>query len=222
MHVLVVDDEVSLAEAVKDGLVAEGFTVEVCYDGLTGLAKAKTGSFDAVVLDLLLPGMNGYNVCRELRDSGVATPVLMLTAKSGEYDEADGFEMGADDYLTKPFSFVVLTARLRALSRRVQKVAAAELSAGGLVLEPVERRCARDGTEVSLTSREASVLEVLMRAEGRVVAKEELRRQVWGPDATDDNVVEVYVGYLRRKIDAPFGISSIETVRGLGYRLVPR
>lgn len=220
MHVLVIDDEVALADAVRDGLVAEGFSVEVCNDGATGLQRAVSGTFDAIVLDLLLPGMNGYKVCQSLRDAGVSTPVLMLTAKSGEWDLSDGLEAGADDYLTKPFSFVVLTARLRALVRRVQLVDTPELSCGSLVLDPAQRRCTRRGDEVNLTSREAAVLEVLLRAEERLVPKDEIRLQVWGPDSTDDNVVEVYVGYLRRKVDVPFELNSIQTVRGLGYRLV--
>lgn len=220
MHVLVIDDEVALANAIRNGLVQEGFTVEVANDGLTGLDRACTGEFDAIILDLLLPGLNGYKVCEEIRNRGISTPILMLTAKSGEWDLADGLEVGADDYLTKPFSFVVLSARLKALSRRVQRIEVPELVAGSLRLDPIQRRCTRSGNEVKLTSREASVLEVLLRAEGRVVAKDEIRTKVWGADSTDDNVVEVYVGYLRRKIDAPFDCASIETVRGLGYRLV--
>lgn len=222
MRVLVIDDEVALAETIKQGLEAEGFDVEMRHDGVSGLERASSGVFDAIVLDLLLPGMNGYKVCEQLRVNGVSTPVLMLTAKGGEWDLADGLEVGADDYLTKPFSFVVLVARLRALTRRVQRVEGSDLTCGSLRLDPVQRRCGRGETEIKLTSREAAVLEVLMRAEGRVVSKEDIRTKVWGADAADDNVVEVYIGYLRKKVDAPFSLASIETVRGLGYRLVAK
>lgn len=219
MRILVIDDEVALAETIKAGLRDEGFEVEIRNDGTSGLERALTGGFDVIVLDLLLPGMNGYKVCAALRERGISTPVLMLTAKSGEYDLADGLEMGADDYLTKPFSFVVLVARLRALTRRIQRVDTVELSCGDLRLDPLQRQCTRGTVDIKLTSREASVLEVLMRSMGKVVSKDEIRTQVWGADAGDDNVVEVYVGYLRKKVDVPFELASIETVRGLGYRL---
>jgi DNA-binding response OmpR family regulator len=169
----------------------------------------------------MLPKMNGYKVCAELRAAEVWTPVLMLTAKSGEYDEAEGLDTGADDYLTKPFSFVVLVARLRALMRRGAAPRPAVLSLGGLELDPVARSCRRDGAPVPLTPREFALLHVLAADPGRVFSKHELVDQVWGWEFEGDpNIVEVYIGYLRKKIDAPFGVRSIETVRGFGYRMV--
>jgi two-component system OmpR family response regulator len=221
MRVLVVDDEEHLSRAMKAALEAEGMYVDVASDGKSGLKAALDGGYDAIVLDLLLPLMTGYKVCQELRRSGITTPILMLSAKSGDYDQAEGIEMGADDYLTKPVSMVVLAAHLKALVRRAKPVAPAELVSGSLRFDPVQRRCTRREEEVYLTSREAAVLDVLLRAEGRAVSKDELKKTVWHRDV-DDNVVEVYVGYLRRKIDHPFGLSSVATLRGQGYRLVPQ
>jgi two-component system OmpR family response regulator len=221
VRVLLVEDEARFAETVRRGLVAEGFVVEVEHDGVDGLAAAATGQFDVVVLDIMLPGMSGYHVLRELRARRVWTPVLMLSAKDGEYDEADAFDLGADDYLTKPFSFVVLLARLRALMRRGVPERPTVLTAGTLSLDPARRRVTRGERTLTLTPREFGVLEFLLRHQGDVVTKSEILRSVWDSNYDgDDNVVEVYVGYLRRKIDTPFGVTTIETVRGAGYRLM--
>jgi len=220
MRVLVVEDEVRLAEAVRRGLAAEGFNVDVVHDGAEGLWAAKEVAYDAVVLDIMLPTLNGYRVCQQLRADEVWTPVLMLTAKDGEYDQADAFDLGADDYLTKPFSFVVLIARLRALIRRGAPERPTVLVAGDLRLDPARRRVARGDQEIVVTAREFGLLEFLMRHRGDVVSKSEILENVWDANYDGDpNVVEVYVGYLRRKIDAPYGRKAIETVRGMGYRL---
>jgi DNA-binding response OmpR family regulator len=221
VRVLVIEDEVRLAEAVADGLRAEGFEVEIVHDGLVGLGRARTGEYAAVVLDILLPGLNGYRVCRTLREEGVMTPILMLTAKDGEYDEAEALDTGADDFLSKPFSFVVLVARLHALMRRGRATRARTLRVGTLELDPVSRACTRGETEISLTARETSLLAVLMDRSDAVVDKRELLEEVWGDGFTGDpNIVEVYVGYLRRKIDQPFETATLLTVRGVGYRLI--
>lgn len=221
MRVLVVEDEVRLAEAVARGLGAEGFTVEVVHDGTEGLWRARERDYAAIVLDILLPGTNGYEVCRTLRAEGVWTPILMLTAKDGEYDEAEALDTGADDFLAKPFSWVVLVARLRALVRRGGSPRPPALTVGDLVLDPAERACRRGEAEIALTAREFDLLEALMRRPTEVRPKLDLLDVVWGHDFLGDpNVVEVYVGYLRRKIDEPFGRRSLQTVRGAGYRLV--
>src|SRR3954464_6635831 len=220
MRVLLVDDEVRLAENVRRGLAAEGFVVDVVYDGTEGLFKAEIKTYDVVVLDIMLPGLNGYEVCRQMREKGLWTPVLMLTAKDGEYDQADALDLGADDYLTKPFSFLVLVARLRALIRRGAPVRPTVLVAGDLTLDPATRRVRRGGSEVVLTPREFGLLHFLLRHRGDVVSKTNILESVWDANYVgDDNVVEVYVSYLRRKIDQPFGRHAIETVRGMGYRL---
>lgn len=221
MRVLVVEDEVHLADAIAEGLEAEGFDVDAVHDGLDGLWRAREGSYDVIVLDVLLPGMNGYRVCNTLRAEGIWTPILILTAKDGEWDEAEALDTGADDFLSKPFSFVVLLARLRALFRRGAPPRPAVLEVGPLRLDPGTRRLVRDDTEIRLTTREFAVLEFLMRRDGTVAAKSEILDHVWGIDfAGDPNVVEVYIGYLRRKIDQPFGSNLIQTVRGAGYHLV--
>jgi DNA-binding response OmpR family regulator len=222
MRVLVIEDEVRLAEFIQEGLDAEGFDVELTHDGLDGLWRARERPYDAIVLDILLPGMNGYKVCRTLREEGVWTPILMLTAKTGEYDEAEALDTGADDFLSKPFSFVVLAARLRALARR-GATPPLELVAGDLALDPVHRTCRRGDVPIELTRREFALLEALVRHAGDTVAKARLLSEVWGDDFTgDDNVVEVYVRYLRRKIDEPFGRRTLQTVRNIsGYRLDP-
>jgi two-component system OmpR family response regulator len=220
--VLLVEDETHLADTVARGLRAEGFDVEVAHDGVDGLWKARERPYAAVVLDILLPGMNGYEVCRTLRADGVWAPILMLTAKNGEWDEAEALDIGADDFLSKPFSFVVLVARLRALARRGSAPRPAVLTHGDLRLDPASRACSRGDTPVALTPRELAVLAALLDRPGEVVAKGDLLRQVWGDDFEGPaNVVEVYVGYLRRKVDAPFGRRTIQTVRGVGYRLAP-
>jgi len=220
VRILVVEDEVHLAAAIAEGLAAERYDVDVEHDGLDGLWRAREGSYDVIVLDVLLPGMNGYRVCRTLRDEEVWTPILILTAKDGEYDEAEALDTGADDFLSKPFSFVVLLARLRALLRRGGAPRPPVLTAGTLVLDPGTRACKRGDTDIRLTAREFSLLEYLMRRDDTVASKSEILDHVWGLDfAGDPNVVEVYVGYLRRKIDEPFGVQTIRTVRGAGYRL---
>jgi DNA-binding response OmpR family regulator len=220
VRVLLVEDEERMADAVRRGLVAEGFDVDVANHGDDGLWRAREGTFDVIVLDILLPGQNGYQICRALRDEGDWTPILMLTAKDGEYDEAEALDMGADDFLSKPFSFVVLTARLRALTRRAREPRAPVLQVGDLALDVAARSCCRDGRVIDLTPREFSLLEVLMRRPGEVLSKAELIDRVWGLDFDGDpNVVEVYVGYLRKKLDRPFGRNTLETVRGAGYRL---
>ena len=222
MRILVVDDEVRLAESIRRGLEAEGFGADVVHDGLEGLWRAREGSYAAMVLDIMLPGKNGYEICRTLREEGDWIAILMLTAKEGEYDEAEGFELGADDYLRKPFSLVVLVARLRALVRRGRLEPAAALEVGDLTLNPRTRLVRRGETAIDLTPREHAVLETLMSRAPEVVGKQELLDAVWGMDFEGDpNIVEVYVGYLRRKIDRPFGVASIRTVRAVGYQVVP-
>lgn len=221
MRVLVVEDEVRLAETIRRGLMSEGFVVDVEHRGDDGYHTAVSDEFDAIILDIMLPGKNGYEIVRDLRTQGVWTPVLMLSAKGGEYDLADAFDLGADDYLIKPFSFVVLFARLGALMRRGAPERPAVLTAGDIELDPARHKVTRAGTQVALTPREYSVLEFLMRHRDEVVSKGEIVRSVWDSNYDgDDNIVEVYVGYLRRKIDSPFSGNSIETVRGVGYRFV--
>ena len=222
MRVLVVEDEVRLAKALRKGLSAEGFVVDVAHDGPSGLDSARTGNYDAIVLDVMLPRLSGYEVVRTLRTERNWVPVLMLSAKDGEYDQADGLDVGADDYLTKPFSYVVLVARLRALLRRGAPERPAVLAAGDLLLDPAARLVSRGSVPISLTAREFSLLEYLMRHVGEVVGRLDLLEHVWESyGATEPNVVEVYIGYLRRKIDTPFDRKSITTVRGVGYRLAP-
>jgi DNA-binding response OmpR family regulator len=222
MNVLLVEDEAPFAAAVARGLEGEGFTVEVAGDGASALDRAGDGPFDLIVLDLMLPHVNGFKVVSLMRDRGDWTPVLVLTAKQGEFDETEALESGADDFLTKPFSLPVLVARLRALARR-RRHDAAVLTAGDLVLDTRTHRCQRAGAEIDLTRREFALLEALLRRKGEPVAKHDLLAEVWDP-AFDgsDNVVEVYIGYLRRKIDRPFDRNTIETVRGVGYRVAPR
>ncbi len=211
-----VDDERTLTRTLQRGLAAEGFAVDVAHDGDTGLSLATHGDYDAIVLDIMLPRRNGYDVAAALRERGVWTPILMLSAKDGEYDVADALDLGADDYLTKPFSFVVLVARLRALVRRPSGARPAVLAVGSLTLDPSTRSVTRDDEPVELTTREVALLEYLMRHPDRVVGKVELRDHVWEGSGEDLNVVEVYVGYLRRKL----GRDAIVTVRGAGYRVV--
>jgi two-component system, OmpR family, response regulator len=218
VRLLVVEDELRLGAALRRGLTAEGFLVDVVTDGPGGLEAARHGDYDAVVLDVMLPGMSGYNVVRTLRTEENWVPVLMLSAKDGEYDQADGLDYGADDYLTKPFSFVVLLARLRALVRRNLPARPAVLAAGDVTLDPATHEVELAGTPISLTPREYALLEYFLRHPGRVVSKTELLDNVWdAAEDTDPNAVEVYVGYLRRKV----GRDVLLTVRGAGYRLAP-
>lgn len=221
MRILVVEDEMNLATAVAQGLQAEGYGVEVANDGEEGLWRAREGQFDAIVLDIMLPGVNGYVICRTLREEEIWTPILMLTAKDGEYDEAEGLDTGADDYLTKPFSFVVLLARLRAILRRARSVRPAVFTVGDLTLNPITHECTRGDVAVRLTPRESALLEALAAEPGRVRTKQELIDHVWGLDYDGPpNIVEVYISYLRSKIDRPFDLETIETVRGVGYRVI--
>lgn len=219
-RVLVVDDERRVATAIKRGLEAEGFAVDAVYDGHDGLWMAREQPYDVIVLDVMLPGVNGYKVCSTLRDEGNWTPILMLTAKTGEYDEAEALDTGADDFLSKPFSYVVLVARLRSLLRRGARERPVELLVAGLRLDPAGRRLWRGDREIRLTAREFAVLEFLARRADEVVTKREILGAVWDFEFEGDpNNVEVYVRRLRRKIDEPSERSIIETVRGAGYRL---
>lgn len=221
MKVLVVEDEPRLAKTLEVGLRAEGFIVVTAATGTDGLWQAREHQFDVVVLDIMLPGLSGYEVLRRMRAAEIWTPVLMLTAKDGDYEQADAFDLGADDYLTKPFSFIVLVARLRALLRRGAPERPVVLTAGDLALDPARRTVHRGGTAITLTPREFGLLEFLLRHKDTVVTKADILQHVWDPHHDgDDNVVEVYVGYLRRKIDVPFSTATIETVRGVGYRLL--
>ncbi|MDX6219263.1 MAG: hypothetical protein QOJ48_944, partial [Frankiales bacterium] len=218
MRVLLVEDEEHLAQAVQRGLAAESFRVEVAHDGPTGLSKALSGEFDVVVLDIMLPGLSGYRICQEMRRQKVWTPVLMLTAKDGEYDEADALDLGADDYLTKPFSFVVLVARLRSLVRRGAPARPVVLEIGDLAIDPARHTVTVAGEKVALTPREFALLLFLMRHPEAVQSKREILDSVWDAHYDGDpNIVEVYVGYLRKKLAA--GATRIETVRGVGYVL---
>jgi DNA-binding response OmpR family regulator len=218
MRLLVVEDEVRLTRALRRGLEADGFVVEVALDGASGLESARHGDFDAVVLDVMLPHLSGYDVVRALRAEDNWVPVLMLSAKKGEHDQADGLDCGADDYLTKPFSYVVLLARLRALLRRSHEPRPVVLSAGDVRLDPATRHVSVADEQVALTPREYGLLEYLLRRPGRVVTKVEILDHVWDAAAdVNPNAVEVYVGYLRRKL----GRRLVETVRGVGYRLEP-
>lgn len=215
VRVLVVEDEALLAQSLRHGLEAEGFAVDTAADGEIGLWMAREHRYDAIVLDIMLPKMNGYLVCRSLRDENNWTPILMLTAKAGEFDVAEGLDTGADDYLTKPFSFVVLLARIRALVRRSPGDRPAVISHAGIDLDPAARIVRVHDTAVDITSKEFSLLHFLMRHAGEVVSKTEIVENVWDVEFDGDlNIVEVYVRSLRKKI----GSTAIETVRGSGYR----
>lgn len=218
MRLLIVEDEKRLAVSLAKGLRAEGFAVDVVHDGLEGLHLAGEGAYDLIVLDIMLPGMNGYRVCAALRAAGNDVPILMLTAKDGEYDEAEGLDTGADDYLTKPFSYVVLVARVKALLRRRGSAGASPvLRIGALTVDTSTRRVHREDTEVALTAKEFAVLEQLAVRAGQVVGKPEILEHVWDfAYDGDPNIIEVYISALRRKL----GATTIQTVRGAGYRLV--
>lgn len=220
LRVLVVEDEKRLAAGLKKGLEAEGFATDVALDGTDGLWMARENPYDAIVLDIMLPGINGYRLCAALREEGNWTPILMLTAKDGEFDEAEALDTGADDYVTKPFSSVVLVARLRALLRRGAGERPAVLEAGDLRFDPGAKRTWRGDVEVGLTAREMALLEFLLRRKGEVVSKTDILQHVWDYEFEGDlNIVEVYVRHLRNKLDRPFARTAIETVRGAGYRL---
>jgi two-component system OmpR family response regulator len=220
VRVLVVEDEQGLAEGLRKGLEAEGFATDVAASGTDGLWMAREHPYDAIVLDIMLPGMNGYLVCRTLREEEVWTPILMLTAKDGDLDEAEALDTGADDYVTKPFSYVALVARIRALIRRGAAERPAVLRAGDLRFDPGTRRAFRGDEELTLTAREAALLEFLLRRAGSVVSKTDIVDHVWEGEFDGSlNIVEVYIRHLRNKVDRPFGREAIETVRGAGYRL---
>ncbi|MBT0771433.1 response regulator transcription factor [Kineosporia sp. J2-2] len=221
MRVLVVDDEARFAEGIRRGLVAEGFSVDVAENGIDGLWRAREVRYDAIVLDVMMPGLNGYAVCRALRDEENWTPILMLTARDSAGDQVEGLDTGADDYVVKPVEFPVLLARLRALVRRGRPERPTVLSVGTLVLDPASREVRRGGTPISLTSREFAVLAFLARNARSVRSKADILGGVWDDDFEGDpNIVEVYIAHLRAKIDRPFGVETIVTVRGAGYRLV--
>ncbi|MFG3504018.1 response regulator transcription factor [Streptomyces sp. NPDC047821] len=219
MRLLIVEDEKRLALSLAAGLRAEGFAVDVVHDGLEGLHRAGEGAYDLVVLDIMLPGMNGYRVCAALRAAGNDVPILILTAKDGEYDEAEGLDTGADDYLTKPFSYVVLVARVKALLRRRGGSPSPVITAGALRVDTAARRVWTGDAEVALTAKEFAVLEQLAGRAGEVVSKADILEHVWDfAYEGDPNIVEVYVSALRRKL----GPEVITTVRGAGYRLEER
>ena len=221
MKVLLVEDDERLAATVKRGLEGEGFAVETAFDGDEGYWRASEGAHDLIVLDIMLPKRNGFLVCRDLRAVGCWTPILMLTAKDGDLDEAEALEDGADDYLTKPFSFPVLVARLRALSRRAGGRGPVSMAIGDLRVDQRRRQVWRGDHSIDLTAREFDVLALLVRREGDVLSKADVLAGVWEDDfAGDPNIVEVYVARLRRKVDQPFGRQSIVTMRGAGYCVV--
>lgn len=214
------EDEVRLAASLRKGLTAEGYMVELASDGEAGLWRASNEVFDAIILDIMLPKRNGFSVCAELRKLGIWTPILMLTAKEGEHDIAEALDTGADDYLTKPFSFVVLAARLRALTRRGSQERPSSLRVDDLVLDPARRLCQRGDRDIPLTPKEFIILELLMRREGQVTTKAEILAHAWDfAYDGDSNIVEVFVSGLRKKIDTAFGTRNIRTVWGVGYEL---
>ncbi|TFC01579.1 response regulator transcription factor [Cryobacterium adonitolivorans] len=220
MRVLVVEDEARLATGLKHGLEAEGFAVDIAGSGPDGLWLARENEYAVILLDIMLPGLSGYRVCETLRTEKNWTPILMLTAKDGEWDQVEALDTGADDYLTKPFSSAVLLARMRALIRRGTGARPTVLRAGDLHLDPATRAVTRGETSVDVTAREFAVLEYLMRNLGTVVSKRDVLDNVWDYDFEGDpNIVEVYVRHLRNKVDRPFDRAAIETLRGAGYRL---
>lgn len=220
MKILLIEDDKKIATIVKRGLEAEGFTVEVSFNGSDGLWLATEGTYDLIILDIMLPGRNGYQVCAELRETGDWTPILMLTAKDGDLDEAEALDTGADDYLTKPFSFAVLIARIHAILRRTGGRPPIPVQVGDLRIDPGQRRVWRGDVEIEMTARQFDVLEFLVRRVGQVLSKSEILDGVWDYDFDGDpNIVEVYIRRLRTKIDEPFGRQAIETIRGAGYRL---
>ena len=217
-----VEDDKRLAATLRRGLEAEGFAVDNALDGEQCIWLATENPYDAIVLDIMLPKVNGFQVCARLREQGNWTPILMLTAKDGELDEAEALDTGADDYLTKPFSYVVLVAHLRALLRRGAGERPAQLSVGDLVIDPAARTCSRAGQLIELTAKEFSIVEFLARRRGEVVSKGDLLDHAWDfAYDGDPNVIEVHISHIRRKIDKPFNTDSLRTVRGAGYRLVP-
>ena len=221
MRILVVEDDKRLAATIRRGLEAEGFSVDNALNGEDGVWLATENAYDAIVLDIMLPKLNGFQVCARLREAGNWTPILILTAKDGELDEAEALDTGADDYLTKPFSYVVLVAHLRALLRRGSVERPAVLTVGDLEIDPATRMCTRHGVPIELTTKEASIVEYMARRGGDVVSKADLLEHAWDfAYDGDPSVIEVHISNIRRKIDKPFGTKSLVTVRGSGYRLV--
>jgi two-component system, OmpR family, response regulator len=220
MRALVVEDELKMAALIRRGLVEEGYAADVARTGEEAVWMARATPYDAIVLDVMLPGQDGLGVCRSLRESGVWSPILMLTARDGDEDKVSGLDSGADDYLTKPFSFAELLARLRALTRRGPSERPAVLQVGSLRLDPATRQAWRNDVEIDLSAKEFALLETFMRRPGDVLTRLDLLEHAWDFGYENkSNVVDVYVGYLRAKIDRPFGTDSLETVRGVGYRL---
>jgi two-component system, OmpR family, response regulator len=220
MRALVVEDEVKMAALIRRGLVEEGYAADIARTGEDAIWMASSTPYDAILLDVMLPGRDGFDVCRELRKTGVWTPILMLTARDGVEDRVAGLDSGADDYLPKPFSFAELLARLRALTRRGIPERPTVLEVGSLRLDPATREVWRKGVKVELSAKEFAMLETFMRRPGHVLSRLDLLDHAWDYAYENrSNVVDVYVRYLRAKIDRPFGLSSIETVRGAGYRL---
>jgi DNA-binding response OmpR family regulator len=223
VRILVVEDERRLADLLKDGLTRQGFAVDLAHDGREGLWMATENPYGVIVLDVMLPYLDGGTVCARLRAAGVWTPILMLTAKDTAQDEAQALDIGADDFLSKPFSYVVLLARLRALLRRGVRERPAVITVGDLELDPAGLRCRRGGTVIPLTPKEFAILHALACHAGEVISKSELLSQAWDfAYDGDSNIVEVYISALRRKIDKPFGRTTLVTVRGAGYRLEAR
>jgi two-component system, OmpR family, response regulator len=220
VRVLVVEDEAKMARLLRRGLVEEGYAVDLAANGTNALWFATENSYDAIILDLMLPDVDGFEVCRRIRHAGHWSPVIMLTARDAVPDRVSGLDAGADDYLSKPFSFAELLARLRALTRRSGATRSPILRVGNLTLDPAARRVGRAGSSIELTAKEFALLEYLMRHPGQVLTRTRLIEHVWDfAYAGDSNVVDVYIRYLREKVDRPFGSASIETVRGAGYRL---
>jgi len=220
VRALIVEDELKMAALLRRGLVEEGYATDVAHTGEDALRMARSTAYDAIVLDVMLPGLDGFGVCRELRSSGVWTPILMLTARDDILDRVAGLDAGADDYLTKPFSFAELLARLRALARRTLAERPTVLVAGSLRLDPATQQVWRGDVAIELSAKEFALLETFMRRPGQVLSRQDLLEHAWdGANGNRSNVVDVYVGYLRTKLDRPFGRRSIETVRGSGYRL---
>lgn len=220
MRILLVEDDMAIAQSLKEGLEDEAYAVDVTHDGDEGYRTATADEYDVIILDVMLPEMNGYEVCRALRQDGNQTPILMLTARDAEQDIVEGLDMGADDYLAKPFSFDVLLARLRALLRRPNEKLEEILQVGDLTLDPSLKKVMRAAQEISLTAKEYAVLEYLMRNAGKVLSKEQIISHVWDFDADVlPNNVELFIMFLRRKIDKPFGSKLIHTVPGFGYKL---
>lgn len=221
MRILVVEDEHRIANAVRQGLEQEGFAVDVCYEGEEGLNSALSEEYDIILLDVMLPGMNGFEICRQIRAEGKHTPILMLTAKDQSRDVVQGLNNGADDYLAKPFSFEVLLARINALLRRPQTTLGNALQVGDLTLDTVSKEVTRQGTPIALSTKEFALLEYLMRNQNQVLSKNNIISHVWDFDADIlPNTVEVFMAYLRNKIDKPFkGPALLNTVRGFGYKI---